>query len=144
MRNKEIADGIIAGRPCFLSFVDMETSINWMIPISSKVHKYKTLYDKKVSRYGKCDTIEFGFVLGAERAFLIQNMCPAIPLYIDKVYKDRAGNLVSIRGNFEKQLLIKARKVLMLQRRGLRLILPDVLKIEKQLLKIHAKISIDE
>ena len=50
--------------------------------------------------------------------------------YID--YKTKAS--VRINGALEKELGIKAKKVLALQRKGAKLVFPDVLAIEKELL----------
>ena len=47
-----------------------------MIPFSSQTSKFKGIYNKKMQKYHRCDTIVFGEVLGHEKAFLIQNMCP--------------------------------------------------------------------
>lgn len=47
-----------------------------MIPFSSRVSKFTGIYNKKIQKYGKCDTIVFGDVLGHRKAFLIQNMEP--------------------------------------------------------------------
>lgn len=106
-----------------------------MIPCSSRVQKYKEYYNAKVARYGKCDTIAFGEILGFEKAFLIQNMCPVTEKYIKNEYIDRRTSVpVRIDGRFEAELISKAKKVLALQRQGIHLIFPDVLKIEKALL----------
>lgn len=43
-----------------------------MIPFSSQVSKFKGIYNKKMQKYNRCDTIVFGEVLGHEKAFLIQ------------------------------------------------------------------------
>lgn len=106
-----------------------------MIPFSSQVTKFQRIYDTKISNYGKCDTIVFGDVLGYKKAFLIQNMCPINQQYIKNEYFDSATQRpVRIDGSLEKVLIRKATKVLALQRKGITLIFPDVLKIEKQLL----------
>ena len=52
-----------------------------MIPFSSQVSKFKGIYNKKMQKYNRCDTIVFGEVLGHEKAFLIQNMCPITEKY---------------------------------------------------------------
>lgn len=78
----------------------------------------------------------FGKVLGHEKAFLIQNMCPTIPRYIKNEYIDNKANVpVKLDGVFEKELITKAKKVLALNRKGIKLIFPDVLQIEKDLIK---------
>lgn len=87
-----------------------------------------------MQKYGKCDTIVFGDALGHRKAFLIQNMCPITPKYIKNEYIDGAANIpVRISGTLEKELTDKAKRVLALQRKGIPLIFPDVLKIEKEL-----------
>ena len=106
-----------------------------MIPISSQVSKYTTIYNNKLQRYGKCDTIVFGNVVGHRKAFLIQNMCPVTSKYIKDECCYKATNIpVSVDGILEKELVLKAKKVLALQRNGHNLIFPDVIKIEKELL----------
>lgn len=135
MTNKESVNGVSHDRPCFCAFLDGRTGLFWMIPISSQVEKFRRIYENKVLRSGRCDTIDFGYVLGHEKAFLIQNMCPATPKYIKNEYLDHFhNNPVQLDGAFERQLAKKARKVLTLQRKGIHLIFPDVLKIESQLL----------
>lgn len=67
--------------------------------------------------------------------FLIQNMCPVTSSYIKNEYIDSAANVpVRIDGAFEQVLLDKAKRVLALQRKGVKLIFPDVLGIEAKLL----------
>ncbi len=106
-----------------------------MIPFSSQVAKFRVHYQKKVDRFGVCDTIAFGEVMGHEKAFLIQNMCPAIPRYIKNEYIDNKANIpVRLDGVFEKELITKAKKVLALHGKGIKLIFPDVLQIEKLLI----------
>jgi len=136
MRNKESMEGSLHDRPCFYAFRDNRTGLYWMIPFSSKVDKFKTIYQKKIKRYGKCDTLLFGDVLGHEKAFLIQNMCPVTPKYIKNQYMDAAAGLpVRLDGAFERKLIQQASRVLALQRKGIQLIFPDVLAIEKALLE---------
>lgn len=135
MTNKEVVGGMVHDRPCFYALYDDTTGLYWMIPISSQVNKYRAVYNKKVERYHRCDTIVFGNVLGHERAFLIQNMCPTTKEYIKNEYIDSKSSLpVRVDGALEKQLIDKAKRVLLLQRKGAKLIFPDVLSIEKKLL----------
>lgn len=135
MQNKEYVNGSVHDRPCFYSFIDAATQIYWMIPFSSKVDKYRKIYNNKLAKSGRCDTILFGEVLGHEKAFLIQNMCPVIPRYIKNEYIDSATKIpVKVSGDFERELLEKASKILALRRKGFPLIFPDVLKIEQALI----------
>lgn len=132
MKNKETVLGQPHDRPCFYTFEENSSGIYWMIPFSSQTAKYKDIYNRKIARNHKCDTIMFGEVLGVEKAFLIQNMCPATSKYIRNEYLNRQKP-VMVNGAFAKELERKARKVLYLQRRGVPLIFPDVLSIERQL-----------
>jgi hypothetical protein len=136
MANKETVNGQLHDRPCFLSITNISSQIYWMIPISSKISKYSCEYQKKVDRFGNCVTIGFGDVLGHQKAFLIQNMCPVTPKYIDSEYFDHIANIpVRVDGVFERSLIQKVNKVLVLTRQGKKLTFPDVLKIERDLLK---------
>ena len=137
MKNKEMINGKMHERPCYYSYVDSSTGLSWFIPISSQVSKYEDIYNSKMAKSPKkkCDTLVFGYVLGEKRAFLIQNMCPATKEYINNVYIDNATqNPVAISDKLNKELKSKAKKVLGLTRRGVKLIFPDVLTIEKKLL----------
>lgn len=134
MQNKEGINGVSHNRPSFLAFEESSSGIFWMIPISSQVTKFRYIYNTKVERFGKCDTISFGNVLGHEKAFLIQNMCPVTNKYISNEYISN-NTPVTVDGVFEKELFEKAKKVLALVRRGNKnLVFPDVIKIEKELL----------
>ena len=137
MPNKSTVSGHPHGRPCFYSFLDSSTGLYWMIPISHMVPKYRKIYNEKIKKYGYCDTLVFGKVLGHEKAFLIQNMFPITPSYIKQEYKDQKSmSPVRVQGCFEKVLISKAKKVLALTKNGYNnIIFPDVLYIETQLLK---------
>lgn len=140
MKNKEMVNGQVHDRPCFYTFQDSDTELYWMIPFSSQVSKFKKIYNNKIHKYGRCDTIVFGEVLGHEKAFLIQNMCPITSEYMKNEYIDSNANVpVRVNGVLEKKLKEKAKKVLALQRRGSKLIFPDVLEIEKKLLDKNKK-----
>ncbi len=135
MKNKETINGKAHDRPCFYTFKDSEKDLYWMIPFSSQVSKFRGIYNKKIQKYRKCDTIVFGEVLGHEKVFLIQNMCPITEKYMKNEYIDARANIpVRIDGVLEKTLKEKAARVLALQRKGIKLIFPNVLEIEKKLI----------
>lgn len=135
MHNKQSEEGKDHDRPCFFAFEDDKTGLFWMIPFSSKIDKFKELHRKKVEKYGKCDTILFGDVLGHEKAFLIQNMFPVTNNYIKHQYVDRGGVVVKVDGAFEADLIKTAKEVLIKVRKGVNLIFTDVSAIEEKLLK---------
>ena len=109
-----------------------------MIPLTSKVSKFRKIYQKKMARNGRCDTIVFGDVLGREKAFLIQNMCPIDDSYVLNEYLDASRAPVRIENPLEAELEKKALWALELQRKGKKVIFPDVLAIEKKLLSKHS------
>ncbi len=76
MQNKDIINGTPYSRPCFFAFKDTKIEdIYWIVPISSRFEKFKRIEQDKINKYGHCNTIRFGTVLGRNTAFLIQNMC---------------------------------------------------------------------
>ena len=137
MQNKDTIDGVPHSRPCFFAFPDARIpEIYWIVPISSKYEKYKRIEQDKIKKHGRCNTIRFGTVLGRNTAFLIQNMCPITSKYIKNEYIDRIANIpVRVDLILEKELIEKAKKVIALYRNGIKLIFPDILTIEKELLK---------
>ena len=137
MKNKETINGQVHDRPCFYAYKDDNTGLFWLIPFSSQVCKYKVYYQEKMEKYKRCDTLVFGNVLGHEKVFLIQNMCPVTLQYIKNEYIDSTSKKpVRIDGRLEEKLIKKAKRVLALQRQGIKLIFPDVLTIEKKLIGV--------
>ena len=135
MKNKEAVNGQMHDRPCFYTIRNNSMGIYWMIPFSSQVSKFKKIYNSKIQKYKRCDTIIFGEVLGHEKVFLIQNMCPITSEYMKNEYIDAKTNMpVRVNGILEKELKEKASKVLALQRKGSKLIFPNVLYIENELI----------
>lgn len=134
MSNKEMTDGNEHNRPSYFAFQDKKTSLYWLIPISSKIEKYHKLYKEKTSDGKICDTIVFGKVLGFEKAFLIQNMCPITSNYILNEYLDKNNKAVMVDKKLEQELISKARKVLALHKKGLKLLFADISFMEKKLL----------
>ncbi|WP_236006203.1 type III toxin-antitoxin system CptIN family toxin [Paradesulfitobacterium ferrireducens] len=136
MTNKKTVKGVEHNRPCFYSLLDNKTGIMWFIPISSQVDKFEQIYNKKLEKYKEVDTIVFGYVMGNKRVFLIQSMFPITSKYIMNVYIDTATmQPVVINEKLRDELNKKANKVLSLQRKGFRLIFPNVLAIERILIE---------
>lgn len=136
MQNKERINGQLHDRPCFYAFeYTAHPGIFWLVPFSSQTNKFHKIYESKLEKYHRCDTIVFGEVLGHSKAFLIQNMCPVTSGYISSEYIDRQSNLpVKVSGNLDDEIKTKAKRVLALQRQGKKLIFPDVLSIETKLI----------
>ena len=82
MQNKE--NGTY--RPTFYCLRDEKTSLLWMVPLSSRVQKYKAIHDKQEQKYGRFLTIVLGEFDGKEAAFLLQNMFPVRDYYLDHIH----------------------------------------------------------
>ena len=101
-------------RPCYYCFRDYNNDkIIWFIPISSKVDKYKKIYEYKIKKYKKVDTIVFGKINDKETAFLIQNMFPITEKYIEEKYVQNNKD-VEITYRLRKEIEYKANYILRL------------------------------
>ena len=122
-------------RPCYYCFKQKEEDkILWLIPISSKVEKYKKVYINKLKKYKKVDTIVFGKVKGKENVFLIQNMFPILEEYIESryMYKNKP---IEITYSLQQEIESKANKIISLVRKGYKeLVFTNILEIERILL----------
>lgn len=119
-------------RPCFFCFE--VNNIYWMVPISHKVDKYKRIVEEKKKKRPNYDGIEFGFVNGQEKAFLIQNTCPVTEEYIDSMYTIEHGSVeVTIDEGLEKKLNKIVRKVVKLQKKNITITLTDISYILSEL-----------
>ena len=119
-------------RPCFYCIRDSSNlDLIWFVPISSKIDKYKKIYDKKLKNTGVVDTIVFGYVEGEKRVFLIQNMFPTTEKYIVEKYVKQKRDVV-VNKRLNKELQSKANKILTLVKKGYRkVVFPDIMKIKK-------------
>ena len=138
MQNKENGNK----RPCYYCFKSKENDkIIWFIPISTKVDKYKKIYDKKIQKQielGKTpsiDTIVFGYVSNTYSTFLIQNMFPVTEEYIeDKYIKNNVA--ITLSNKLQQEIISKANKVLKLYKHGMKnIIFPDIDRILNELLE---------
>lgn len=133
MKNKDVIQGVPHNRPCFFAFHDSKISdIYWIVPISSRVEKFKQLEQDKIKKYGRCNTIRFGTVLGRETAFLIQNMCPATKKYLT-TYIDKNKQPIRIDDRVAADIEKNARIVLGMAKRGAKVIFPNVFIIYRGL-----------
>lgn len=138
MKNKE--NGI--KRPCYYCFKSKgNDKIIWFVPVSTKVDKYKKIYENKIQKQIKLgktpaiDTIVFGYVANTYSTFLIQNMFPVTEEYIESQYiKNKVA--ITLSNKLQNEIISKANKVLNLYNHGMKnIIFPDIDNILKQLLK---------
>jgi hypothetical protein len=118
-------------RPHFYCLEDDEVGgLYWVIPVSTKVDKFRPIMNKKVAKYGKCNTIMIGLFGGKESAFLIQNMFPIIANYFDHVHT--INNIpVRVHSDLAKEIDRNAKDVLSLNKKGIRILFTDVEKIKR-------------
>lgn len=136
--NKEIINGKPHGRPCcyLFKFDNDKSDIFWMIPISSKVEKYKQQYKHSIEKYKTCDNISFCYVLGEERAILPQNLFPITEEYIESIYIDKNTNEpITLPKNILSEVNKKARKKIRYNQNGKRFGMTDIMKIYNELIK---------
>ncbi len=138
MQNKENGNK----RPCYYCFKSKKyDNIIWFIPISTKIDKYKKVYNNKIEKQLKLgkkisvDTLVFGKVANTFSAFLIQNMFPVTKQYVENQYlKNKVPIRVSNR--LQTEIIYKANKVLSLYKHGMKnIIFPNIDRILEQLLK---------
>ncbi|MCM1296692.1 MAG: hypothetical protein NC311_14235 [Muribaculaceae bacterium] len=58
-------------RPTFYCMSDEKTSLLWLVPLSSRVEKFRAIYDKQIEKYGNCLTIVMGEYDGKQAALKI-------------------------------------------------------------------------
>ena len=123
-------------RPHYYCFPDEVEGIYWMIPLSSKVEKFRRIIEHRQSSDKPCDTLcIIKLDDGRENAFLIQDIFPVSESYIEREYTV-AGNHLKLTSEHQvKMIEKKARKVLKLIRHGVRFIptQPDVMSIYQKL-----------
>ncbi len=120
-------------RPHYYAIEDERYSdIYWMIPISSKVDKYKKIFDSKMKKYKRCNTILIAEFSGKNSAYLLQNAFPIKKEYIDHVHT--VNNIpVFVYKNIDFKLQSLLKELLGLKYRGINLFFVDVDKILEKL-----------
>jgi hypothetical protein len=131
MQNKE--NGTY--RPTYLCMEDPKNKgLLWVVPMSTKIAKYKAIYDKQVAKYGKCLTIVLGEFDGRKSAFLLQNMFPITDQYIDHIHT-RNGNPVPIKHSIAQEVHSNMQQLHQLIRKGKTVVFPDIKRLENLMLE---------
>lgn len=123
-------------RPHYYCFEDTATGVYWMIPLSSRVDKYKRIADNKAKAGKPCDIIHIVKLDDSrESTFLIQDMFPITEEYIEREYTIAGNHLMLTSEHTVAIIEQKARKVLAMLKRGVKFTptQPDVLSILKKL-----------
>ena len=123
-------------RPHYYCFEDMNTGIYWVIPLSSRIDKYKRIMEKKEKAGKPCDILHIVKLDDShESAFLIQDMFPVIDEYIEREYTIAGNHLMLTSEHTARTIEQKARKVMGMLKRGVKFTptQPDVMGILKKL-----------
>lgn len=131
MANKENGNK----RPCYFCFNDPENNkIIWFVPISSKVEKYKSIYESKKKSKKKVYNFVFGKVLGKERTFLIQNIFPTTEKYIENKYQNKMQD-VEITETLKQKIIKTSMTVISLAKKGINIPFYNIIEMKEILLK---------
>lgn len=123
-------------RPHYYAVFDHVTGLYWMIPMSSKVEKYKNIINKRLANHKPCHILHIAKLDNdRESVFLIQDMFPVTEKYIARKYTIGQNHLRVTSEHLAADIEYKATKVLGMIRRGIKFMptQPNVLKIEQKL-----------
>ena len=92
-----------------------------MIPLSSRIDKYKRIVEKKKKAGKPCDIIHIAKLDdNRESAFLIQDMFPILEEYIEREYTIAGNHLMLTSEHTAREIELKARKVMGMLKRGVK------------------------
>ena len=99
-------------RPHYYCFEDSNyNGIYWMIPLSSRIDKYKKIVSKRTGKGRTCDIIHIVKLDdNHESAFLIQDMFPISEKYIEREYTIAGNHLRLTSEHAAKEIEQKAEK----------------------------------
>ncbi len=119
-------------RPTYFTIKDKD--ILWFIPISSKVDKYKKVVNKKIKKYGFCNTILIEKIFDKNSVILLQNAFPILEKYIDHVHTVD-GKPARVPEKLEKIILKNFNNLMKLHNRGIKVFFTDIDKLKEKMLE---------
>ena len=119
-------------RPTYFTIKDKD--ILWFIPISSKVEKYQKIIDKKIEKYGFCNTIIIRKIADEDAAILLQNAFPTLEKYIDHVHTVD-GVPLKVPTDLQNEIKSMFKNMLALKKRGANLFFTDIDKLKNKMLE---------
>ena len=123
--------GLGRKRPSY--FVIKDKEILWFIPLSSKVEKYQRIIDKKIKKYGVCNSILIREIKGEKNAILLQNAFPTLDKYIDHIHITD-GKPVKVINTIKDEIIENFNIMMKLKQHGINLFFTDIDKIKQQML----------
>ena len=119
-------------RPTYFTIKDKD--ILWFIPVSSKVDKYQKIIDKKIEKYGFCNTIIIRKIAGDDAAILLQNAFPTLEKYIDHVHTID-GVPFEVPIDLQSEIRSMFKNMIGLKKRGTNLFFTDIDKLKEKMLE---------
>jgi hypothetical protein len=108
-------------RPHYYCMEDTSTGIFWMIPLSSRIEKYKRIMEKKEKAGKPCDILHIVKMDDdRESAFLIQDIFPITEEYIEREYTIAGNHLILTSEHTAREIEQKARRVIGMLKRGVK------------------------
>ena len=123
-------------RPHYYAFYDDVSKLYWMIPMSSRIEKYRAIIEARKRNNKPCDILHIAKLdNNKEGVFLIQDIFPVSEEFVEREYTIADNHLRVTSEHLAETISQKAKNVIMLIRKGVKLnpTQPDVLKIEKTL-----------
>lgn len=127
-------DNKYESRPYFAA-IKLDNEIIWLIPLSSRVDKYKKKMQADIKKYGSSIFYYISKVKGEDKVFLIGNMIPATEEYIKKPFTVNGKPFVIEDKADIKKIVSKSKRYLKLVRIGKLKPAVDILEIEAEFLK---------
>lgn len=121
-------------RPHYYAIKD-KTGILWMIPLSTKVEKYRRLIENTEKKHKKCVYYHTAPIYGKMRAFVICDMFPVTEEYILRPYKIGNSDYVVMNKNIKQAVYEKARSYLSMVESGALCSPLNILDIRRKLLE---------
>ncbi len=125
-----------ANRPHYYCFKEETIGLFWMIPLSSKIDKYRKIINKKIANGKPCDILHIMKLdNNKESVFLIQDMFPITENYIERTYTIANNHLTVTSEHSALEIEKKAKKVMNMLKKGIKFTptQPDVNKIINKL-----------
>ena len=124
VKDSNLKDNKDQNRPFYYCFCeeDEKRHIYWMIPLSSRILKYKRILEIRKSLNKPLDGIYIcELPNNKESVFLIQDMFPITEKYIDREYTLNGNHLILSKNEFVLAIDSKAKTVKSLIEKGIKL-----------------------
>lgn len=119
-------------RPTYFAIKD--NNILWFIPVSSKVDKYQKIIDRKIKKYGFCNTIIIRKIAEEDAVILFQNAFPTLEKYIDHIHTIN-GIPLRISTDLQNEIKYLFKNMLGLKKRGTNLFFTDIDQLKNKMLE---------